>query len=152
MKSMESFLGVRKVAKLSTIVAVSTLAFTGCSKSNSEIREDLAVVERIDFDFGGGTQFEGNIVDTGDGMVTGNSCLDGTPYDPVITADREPSTVEASLDEKDNLVIRLIPSVENTEGRKIPISLTGFDNLDDYLQPADDYSKLVMELYGCLEK
>lgn len=157
MNKFESNPVLRRVAEVSSILALSTLAFTACSgKPHSEIREGLSPVERIDFEFGGGRQYDNGFSPP----ESGGSCLWGTPYDPITNNGRQSSNSEPVIDTEGNLVVSLVPPQDYlndakspiTLTEKRPISLTGFENFDSQLQPADDYSRDMMSIYGCIEK
>lgn len=145
--------GRRIVVGAAAGASVLTLV-VGCGKSNPDIRAGFAhnPIERIDFDFAGGS------VDNPDGIQFGGLCLENSPYDPILEHDftndgvRQPQPTQlpahvSFIRTISGLTAKIKP--EGVNDNAPVLELTEFDRVDETLQPVNRESANILTGYKC---
>ncbi len=130
--------------------AMSGTLLAGCSTISVEnIREESSPVVRADLDHGGRLIWHGDgITEARQYRIVGNDCLKDTPYDPIVTGGGQPALAELEYDDNGGLVLALQPArVYGADAETL--RLTGFDNYEQPLAPADEESVAIFSRYGC---
>lgn len=122
---------------------------------NTDARSSaLPPVDRFTYDYAGGGYTLPSYSRGPSPFTTGQSCLDDTGYDPLIYKEvghghysevPNPNLVSTFA----NGVLTLTPMQADSQLPGASLRLTGFDNPNKYLQPADPESDAVLKAHGC---
>ncbi len=127
----------RVVGASLVFVALNACGVDATPEQIEEAYSELSPIARIDAEQGGGYN--------PDYVQEGADCFWNTVYDPI--SGKSPADFTVWTDDSGQMIVTLKPTGSDGE-----ISLTGFDDYDHLLRPADEQSRVKMNALGCFNE